>query len=221
MCLQIWGPGENPSQRERDITLHSFLFTGLQTPSRVQWQSVWLWGLRHKQSRQLLRAAHSWQQPDVGLAAGAAKLRVPGAAQIQFCSTCCWVSSCSAWFANAGEACSHWSWKALRWGCFCCPILFTQISWPYLKTHLIHRQKPKVLRFPRSKTNTHPQSHEPSDTAVKCLVGKLRLLSAPNSSALINAAGLICAVRALTELQCIILPRTEHLHSTDLVEKMH
>lgn len=89
------------------------------------------------------------------------------------------------------------------------------------EVNLIHRQKSKVLKFPKSETNTHPQLHEPSDTSVKCLVGKLWLLSAPNSSALINAAGLICAVRPLTELRCIILPGTEHLHSTDLVEKMH
>lgn len=56
---------------------------------------------------------------------------------------------------------------------------------------------------------------------MKCMLEKLRLLSAPNSSALINAVGLIRAVRPLTELRCIILPGTEHLHSTDLVEKMH
>lgn len=104
----------------------------------------------------------------------------------------------------------------------------------FLLSHFIHtdfmttvedtfdtQTKAKALRFPRSQTNTHPQPHEPSDTAMKCLVGKLWLLSAPNSSALINAAGLICAACPLTELQCIILPGTEHLHSTDLVEKMY
>lgn len=110
MCLQIWGPGENPSQRKRHkITF--FLVCWFADPikdSDGRASSV-AQCLHPGLTRQWLRAAHSWQQPDVGLTAGAPKLHVRGAAQIQFCSTCCWVSSCSAWFANTGEACSRWS----------------------------------------------------------------------------------------------------------------
>lgn len=118
-----------------------------------------------------------------------------------------------------------------RGGVFPLEIISTQMRL-FLLCHFIHtdfmttfedtfdtQTKLKILKFPRSKTNTHLQPHESSDTAMKCSAGKLQLLSSPNSSSLISAAGLISAVCPLTELRCIILPGTEHLHSTDLLEK--
>lgn len=202
VCLQIRGTGENPSQRERERErdLYSYLLVWRPhqrfkcTSSVAQYlHPDCKWGVR--QSRKLLRAPHSCQQPD---------------AAWQQEQTSSWGSTNSILFNLPLSltlhclVCKHMrrvphGTKTTEMELFLLSHFITQISWSYLKTYLTPRQKAKTLRFPKSEINTHPQPHEPSD-AMKCLVEKLWLLSVPNSSALINAAGLICAVHPLTEL---------------------
>lgn len=138
VLADLWHRRKSKPERERKRKLHSYLLVWRPhqefrcTSSVAQYlYPDWIWGLRHKVGTTQLPAARCG--PD-------SRSRQ---AQIQFCSTCYWVSRCTAWSANTGGM-FPMELKPLRWSYFCCPTLSHRFH-DHIWRHIWHQDKRQRL----------------------------------------------------------------------------